>query len=313
MLPRKLGVRPRTFKRYKEIATRHLIPNLGNIQLKQLQPTHLETYYSRALKQGRLDGKGGLSAQTVQHHHRVLSGALTHAVNMQVLGKNVARLVKPPSPKKKDIDPLTRADVQQLLAVAHNTQFYYPLLVAVFTGLRRSELLALTWGDINLEEAYLTVNKGIHTHGSPEERYQPPKTGKSKRQVSLPRDLVLELRHYREVQEAVGEELGYQLEPDRPLFARPDGSLMHPDSLSKACVRIAKKAGLEGVHLHSLRHTQASLLIQQGEYPKVISERLGHASTAFTNDVYGHLMPGMERAAAEKVDAALEGVIPATD
>ena len=81
---------------------------------------------------------------------------------------------------------------------------------------------------------------------------------------------------------------------------------MHPDSLSKACVRIAKKAGLEGVHLHSLRHTQASLLIQQGEYPKVISERLGHASTAFTNDVYGHLMPGMERAAAEKVDAALE-------
>ena len=123
---------------------------------------------------------------------------------------------------------------------------------------------------------------------------------------------MLELRHHREVQEAVGEELGYQLGADRPLFARPDGTLMHPDSLSKACARIAKKAGLEGVHLHSLRHTQASLLIQQGEYAKVISERLGHASTAFTNDVYGHLMPGMERAAAEKVDAALEGVIPAT-
>ena len=81
---------------------------------------------------------------------------------------------------------------------------------------------------------------------------------------------------------------------------------MHPDSFSKACVRLAKKAGLEGVHLHSLRHTQASMLIEQGEFPKVISERLGHASTAFTNDIYGHLMPGMEQSAAAKVDAALE-------
>ncbi len=86
---------------------------------------------------------------------------------------------------------------------------------------------------------------------------------------------------------------------------------MHPNSLSKACVRIAKKAGPGGVHLYSLGHMKASLLIQQGEYAKVISERLGHASTAFTNDLYGHLMPGMERAAAEKVDAALEGVFPA--
>ena len=88
---------------------------------------------------------------------------------------------------------------------------------------------------------------------------------------------------------------------------------MHPDSFSKACVRLAKKAGLEGVHLHSLRHTQASMLIEQGEFPKVISERLGHASTAFTNDIYGHLMPGMEQSAAAKVDAALEGVIIAPE
>lgn len=84
------NVRPRTFNDYKEIVTRHLIPNLCNIQLEQFQPTHLETYYSRALEQGRLDGKGGLWAQTVQHHHRMLSGVLNHAVNMQVLGRNAA-------------------------------------------------------------------------------------------------------------------------------------------------------------------------------------------------------------------------------
>ena len=127
--------------------------------------------------------------------------------------------------------------------------------------------------------------------------------------MSLPNELVLALRHYRETQEAIKDRLGMVLTLDDPIFARADGSMMHPDSLSKACVRLAQKAGLNGVRLHDLRHTQASLLIQQGEYPKVISERLGHASTAFTNDLYGHLMPGMEQAAAAKVGVALEGVI----
>jgi len=307
------NVRPRTFKRYREIVTRHLVPNLGNIQLKQLQPSHIESYYAKALKQGRVDGAGGLSAQTVQHHARVLSQALSHAVNTDVLGRNVAIKVKPPRPKKTEVEPLTRDDVRKLLREAYYTEFYYPLLIAVFTGLRRSEMLALTWKDINLEERYLSVNKGLHTHSSEEERYQPPKTDKSKRRVSLPNDLVLALRHYRERQEAVRDQLGVDLTPETPIFARPDGSMMHPDSLSKACVRLAEKAGLEGVHLHSLRHTQASMLIEQGEYPKVISERLGHASTAFTNDLYGHLMPGMEQAAAAKVDLALEGAILAPE
>ena len=303
------NVRPRTFKRYREIVARHLIPNLGNIQLKQLQPSHIEAYYAKALKEGRVDGAGGLSAQKIQHHARVLSQALSHAVSMEVLGRNVAQNVKPPRPKRKEVEPLTRDHVGKLLREAYHTEFYYPLMVAVYTGVRRSELLALTWKDVNLEERYLSVTKRLHTHSSTEERYQPPKTDKSKRRVSLPNDLVLALRHYRETQEAAREELGVPLMPEDPFFARVDGSMIHPDSLSKACVRLAQKAGLNGVRLHDLRHTQASLLIRQGEYPKVISERLGHASTAFTNDLYGHLMPGMEQAAAAKVDVALEGVI----
>ena len=303
------NVRPRSFKRYKEIVTRHLVPNLGNIQLKQLQPSHIEAYYAQASRQGRVDGTGGLSPQTIQHHGRVLSQALNHAVAMQVLGRNVAQFVKPPRPKRKDIAPLTRDGVGKLLQAAYHTEFYYPLLLAVYTGLRRSELLALTWADIDLEERYLNVNKGVHTHSTEDERLQPPKTDKSKRRVSLPIDLVLALRHYRETQEAIRDQLGVSLGPDDLIFARVDGSVMHPDSLSKACVRLAKQAVLNGVHLHALRHTIASMLIQQGENTKSISERLGHSSTSFTNDVYGHLMPGMEQETAAKVNVALEGVL----
>ena len=118
---------------------------------------------------------------------------------------------------------------------------------------------------------------------------------------------MLALRHYRAQQGAIREKLGSAFTPETPLFARADGSMIHPESLSKACVRLSKEAGLKGVHLHSLRHTQASLLLAQGEYPKVISERLGHASIAITNDLYSHLVSGMEQAAAAMVDVALEG------
>jgi len=242
-----------------------------------------------------------------------LSAALTHAVDTEYLGRNVARKVKPPTPIKNEVEPLTREEVGKLLHAAFNTEFYYPILIAVFTGLRRSELLALTWADVNLEERYLTVTKGLHTHSSANEQYEPPKSKKSRRRVSLPNDLVLGLRHYREQQEAIREQLGSVFTPETPLFARADGSMIHSESLSKACVRLAKEAGLKGVHLHSLRHTQVSLFLPQGEYPKVISERLGHASIAITNDLYSHLMPGMEPAAAAKVDAALEGVISSTE
>lgn len=201
---------------------------------------------------------------------------------------------------------MTLNDVATLLQAAYHTEFYYPLLVAVYTGLRRSEFLALTWKAVNLEECHLNVNKGLHTHSSVEDRYQPPKTDKSRLRVSLPNELVLALRHHRETQEATKDRLGMVLGLDGPIFARADGSMIHPDNLSKACSRLAKKAGLVGVHLHLLRHTQVCLLIQQGEYSKVISERLGHSSTSFTNDVDGHLMPGMEQGAAPEVDAAVE-------
>ena len=203
--------------------------------------------------------------------------------------------------------------VANLLQAAYNTEFYYTLLVAVYTGLRCSEFLALTWKEVNLEERYLSVNIGRHTHSSFEDRYQSPNTDKSKRRVSQPNEPVLALRHHRETQETIKDRLGMALAVEDPIFARADGSMMHRDLLSKACARLAPEAGLKGVRLHDLPHMQASLLIRQVEYPKVISERLGNASTAFTNDLYGHLMPGVEQAAAAKVDLALEGVISTSE
>ena len=235
------NVSPRTSKWYEEIVNNHLIPNLGTVQLKTLTPSTIESYRAKALKRGRVDGRGGLSVQTVQHHISVLSQALNHAVRMEELNRNVTQNVTSLRPNRKDVEPLTRDGVAKLLNAAYHTEYYYPLLVAVFTGVRRSELLGLTWKDINLEEKFLSVNRGLHTHSNLEERLQPPKSDKSKRRISLPNDLVLALRHFRENQEATWETLGIKLGLNDPIFARPDGSSMHPDSLSKAVVRMAKK------------------------------------------------------------------------
>ena len=211
----------------------------------------------------------------------MLSQALNHAVATQVLGRNVAQFVKPPRPKRKDISPLTREGVIKLLGAASQTEFYYPLLVAIYTGLRRSELLALTWADMDLEERYLSVNKGIHTHSSESERIQPPKTDKSKRLVSLPIDLVLALRHHRETQEAIWDELGKSMGMGDRIFARPDGSVIHPDSLSKACVRLAKQAGLGGPPSHSQTYISFNANSTRGEYQIHI-----RATRSFQHGVY---------------------------
>ena len=176
---------------------------------------------------------------------------------------------------------MTREGVIKLLGAASQTEFYYPLLVAIYTGLRRSELLALTWADMDLEERYLSVNKGIHTHSSESERIQPPKTDKSKRLVSLPIDLVLALRHHRETQEAIWDELGKSMGMGDRIFARPGGSVIHPDSLSKACVRLAKQAGLGGPPSHSQTHISFNVDSTRGEYQIHI-----RATRSFQHGVY---------------------------
>ena len=156
------GVRPTTGEGYRTIVEKHLIPGLGNIQLSKLQPSHLQAYYARALKEGHRGNTGGLAARTVLHHHRVLSRALGHAVRWRLLGSNVALSVDPPRPVNKEIQILDGVRLIRLLEASRDS-IYYPFIhLAVFSGLRRSELLGLRWRDIDMEAATLTVRRVLH-------------------------------------------------------------------------------------------------------------------------------------------------------
>ena len=141
---------PSTKDGYGFIVRCHLIPNLGAFQLSRLQPAHLQEYYAKALAHGRRDGKGGLSARTVQHHHRVLSEALSHAVKWGLLARNVATAVDPPKPSRSEMAFLSPEDVERMLDAAEGTTFYVLIFTALYSGLRRGELLGLRWCEVDL-------------------------------------------------------------------------------------------------------------------------------------------------------------------
>jgi integrase len=288
----------RTLDGYQSIVERHLVPALGHIQLKHLQPQAIQAYYGKACET--------LSARTVHHHHRVLSESLKYAVRQGYLGRNPCELVDPPSPRKKAIRTLTPGEVQALLDAAAGS-FYYPVVyTAVSTGLRQGELLGLRWRDVDLDLLSISVSQVLYKRRGAC-RFNEPKTSHSRRRVAMTPKLALFLRQYRAEHERLYRNLGRNLTPDDLVFASVRLEPLDPCVLTHAFARMVKKAGLEGVTFHTLRHTFASLMLLRGAKPKVISEALGHSSVAFTMDVYSHIIEGMQ----EDAMALLNEVLPA--
>ena len=299
------NLRPRTIEGYRMIIEAHLIPALGHILLGQLLPAHLQSYYTEKLKHGRRDGRGGLSARTVLHHHRVLSEALGHAVNWGLVFRNIAKAVTPPRPDHKEMNPLDRDGIILLLNAAQSTP-YHPLLhLAIYTGMRRSELLGLRWKDVDFDMSNLSVVQTMHQLRDGRIIFQEPKTSKGRRMIALSPAAVISLRAHREQQEAERNTLGLQVTGDSLVFSKHGGRPLSPNSLSSAYTRLVKKAGLSHVRFHDLRHTHATLMLKQGVHPKIVQERLGHANISITLDTYSHVTPGLQEAAALRFDEGL--------
>ena len=176
---------PRTAEGYQAIVNRYLIPALGGIPLCELQPQHLERYYGDALSHGRLDGKGGLSTRTVLHQHRVLSQALSHAVKQGILVRNVAEAVVAPRPSRSQMATLCSSDVPKFLDAVQKTPYYVLFYAALYTGMRRGELLGLRWCDIDLGKASISVVQSLYRLSGGEFVIKEPKSPHSRRLVAL--------------------------------------------------------------------------------------------------------------------------------
>lgn len=283
----------------------HLIPALGFLPLLALQPHHIQKYYANALESGRRDSKGGLSARTVHKHHRILYEALRHGVKHGVVIRNVAEAVDPPRPVNKEMVMIGPSDVRLILDSAKETPYYPALFTAVYTGLRRGELLGLRWCDVDLNLATLSIVQTLQQLRGGKYVVGEPKSRRGRRQIALSPSLAILLREHRARQEDVRRLLGKPLTPTDLVFSHPCGAPLRPNTITRAFRRISESLGLQGARLHDLRHAHATVMLQQGIHPKIVSERLGHSSVAITLDTYSHVVPGLQEAAAQRFEEAL--------
>src|SRR5262249_24129101 len=222
-------VSPRSHERYAELCRKNLAPLLGNLKLTKLQPPHISAAYSKALASGRRDGSGGLSARTVTHMHRVLREALQQAVQWQMLSRNPADACRPPKIDWKPMRTYDLAQTAELLAAMRGTRFFIPVILGALCGLRRGEIAALRWGQVDLEKGQLAVIQSAEQTRAGV-RYKEPKSGRT-RTVALSATVIEELRAHRirQVQELL--RLGLRTTDATFVCARADGQPLRPLTL----------------------------------------------------------------------------------
>ena len=290
-------IRATTLEAYQQRG-KHLIDGLGHIPVSELREEHIHKYYREKSKT--------LSPGTLIKHHNLLRSALSQGVIWRTLTRNVAEAVKPPKVSRKEMRALTGPEVHRMLEACEDTAWHSIFHTLTWTGLRRSELLGLRWKDVDLILASLRVVQSVQRLNTGEFIVQEPKTASGRRMIALSPASCLVLREHREKQEADATLLGRQLAEDDLVFSHPDGSPRDPSTLTLAFRRLTRRIGLDGVRLHDLRHTMASLYLEQGVNPKTVAERLGHASVTITLDLYSHCLPGVQEAAAVQFDTAME-------
>ena len=302
-----ITVNSSTYDGYSRIVQNRLIPTIGATPLPSLTPERIQRLYADWLDHGRVDGKGGLSAATVQRYHQCLHTALDTAVEWKLVGVNVADAVKVPRSKSTGMKILDEDDLRRLLQAAKDTDYYSVFHFAAFTGMRRSEILAVRWCDVDLETRKVYVNQSLHQLRGGEFEIRKVKTAYSKRCIELPLSTALVLRQHREIAEAACSTVGRTMKDDDLVFSRADGQPVPPDAVTKRWIKLVRAEGLFGVRFHDLRHTHATLLLKWGVHPKIVQERLGHSSIRTTLDIYSHVVPGLQQAAADIFDRRLSG------
>jgi integrase len=298
----------KTRERYGEIVEKHIVPHIGNVELQKLDGPTIDSFYAKLGKSGRRDGNGGLSPQSVRHIHRLLSLILASAVKAKkLIASPMAAVQTTPKVRRPDIQVLDDAELATLFSHLKGRPLYAPVLLAASTGMRRGEVLALRWKDVDLDKATLEVAQVVELVGG-KVALKEPKTERSRRTIALPERLVQELRTYRKEQAEYCLKLGvgrFEL-----VFPNWDGSLRNPSHFTKAFSREVAAAKLPHVTFHGLRHTHITHLLRSNVPVHVVSARAGHANPTVTLNIYAHLLPGQQEGAAAVMDAALRQALP---
>jgi integrase len=301
-------VSAKTLERYKELAAHHVRPHLGGQRLQKLRAVHFAELYGR-LQKPKTDGGAGLSARTVGHVHRLLHRVFGHAMKWSMIANNPIASAEPPAVERTEIKILAPEQIKVVLQGLKGRPLYPIALMGLSTGMRRGELVALRWKDVDLDRGLIRVEQSLEQTNAGL-RFKAPKTKAGRRTVMIPASIVGELRaHWRQQQEqrltiGLGGASGDDL-----VFARYDGTPWPPDSLTAAWARTVRMLKLPIVTLHALRHTHVSQLIASGLDVVTVSRRIGHSNPSITLGVYAHLFGNTDIRAASAVEQAMAGIL----
>ncbi|HVR88333.1 MAG TPA: tyrosine-type recombinase/integrase [Candidatus Limnocylindria bacterium] len=292
------NVRPTTHVRYAALLRRHLMPRLGRIALTKLQPTDLTTAYAAMIA-------GGLAPLTVGQAHRVLGTALRDAERSGLVARNVQRLVRPPRAEHRDMDTLTAEQARTLIVAAASDRLGALYALALDTGAREGELLALRWTDVDFEAGAIHIVRTLQRLPG-RLLFADPKTAASRRAIPLGARALDALRRHRVAQAEERLRVGAAWTDSGLVFTTEVGTPIDAGNLLRRThYPLLARAGLPRVRFHDLRHTAATLLLTAGTHPSVVAERLGHSTPSLTLNVYSHVTPTMQKEAAATLDAML--------
>lgn len=290
-------LKPITYEQYQRQVRVHIAPSLGRVKLRNLSPELVQDLYDSKIA-------AGLKPASVRYIHAVLHNALEHAHKRRLIPENVASKTDPPKVRPPEIQPLDAEQTRTLLDAAHTEPIGSLYVVAVTSGSRIGELLALRWTDVDLEQGVMRVSRTLsRAKGGP--RFTTPKNGKG-RPVTLTREAIDAFRSHRKAQNEVRLKLGTLWEDNGLIFASETGKPLTRDFVDRRSFKpLLKRAGLPEKRLHDLRHTCATLLLSQGVHPTLVQQLLGHASIAMTLNRYSHWIPSMGDQTARAMEAAL--------
>lgn len=295
------SVRPKTFQQYTQIVKQYLLPEIGTLKLKDLRPDHIQSFYAAQLR-------GGKSSRTVLIVHAVLHRALNQALRWGLIGRNPAHAVSRPKFRRKEMKTLTDAQARIFLSAAWGSRHEALYWLAVTTGLREGEILGLKWSDLDWVTKRLKVQRQLQRLKGQGLVFTEPKSEAGKRAVLLSKVIITKLHGQHIVQSYEKLFAGDRWQENDLIFPSTLGTPLDPRNLFRDFKAILKQANLPDIRFHDLRHTAATLMLQQDVHPKVVQERLGHSDIALTLNTYSHVLPDIQEEAAEKLDQLLAPV-----
>jgi integrase len=289
-------IRLSTYLNYRKLLKNYLVPGLGKVKIHKLTPQQVQAFYSQKISEG-------LAPKTVNNIHGILHKALDNAVKWNILPRNVCDAVTPPRIPRKEKNVLTKQQAHTLLEEVRTHRLEALLTLAIKTGMREGELLALHWQDMNFEDCSLQVKRAVSYlkgYGYVESE---PKTAKGRRMIKLPVFVVDILIRHKAQQEEQRREVGSIWIDKDLVFTNAQGYYFSSSTLRKVFRRFLVSIGLPHMRFHDLRHSAATILLAMKVHPKVVQEILGHSQIAMTLDVYSHALPSMQEDVTKQWDS----------